>query len=305
MDDNDKLGPVARRLAATQRVLCVEDEPDIASFLRAYFRAAGFDLVHIDPDDVQEVVDAAVEHEPDAILLDLRLRGFSGSDAYRRLRADERFAFVPVIMVSAHAEADPQFEAPAGLDAFVAKPFNTNLLADLVRERLEVAARLAKAGRHDELELMTQEYLDARLVDEIAISSNGGTFSFGLLRLLSMEAVLAEVGPSGRNHLVTTLVRTARRTLPEGTVIGLTTADELAMVFPTLDISSAFAALRPVLDGLAGTFEFPGGAVVPVEVACGLAAYPDNAGDTDELFMAADAALTEAVDAGTRLHRAL
>ena len=305
MDDDSRLGPVARRLAATQRVLCVEDEADIASFLRAYFRAAGFDLVHIDPDDVQAVVDAAVEHEPDAILLDLRLRGFSGSDAYRRLRADERFAFVPVIMVSAHAAADPQFEVPAGLDAFVAKPFNTNVLADLVRERLEVAARLAKRGRHDELELMSQDYLEARLVDEVSMAASGGTFSFGLLRLLSMAAVLAEVGPSGRSHLVTSLVRDARSSLPPGTVIGLTTADELALIFPAIDIASAFEALRPVLDGLAGTFEFPGGAAVPVEVACGLAAYPDNANNTDELFMAADAALTEAVDTGARLHRAL
>ena len=305
MQDNDKLGPVARRLAATQRVLCVEDEPDIASFLRAYFRAAGFDLIHIDPDDADAVLDAAGEHKPDAILLDLRLRGFSGTEAYRRLRADDRFAFVPVIMVSAHAGADPDFVSPAGLDAFVAKPFNTNVLADLVRERLAAAARLAERGRHVELELMSQEYLEARLVDEVAMSTPDGTFSFGLLRLLSLDAIVASVGTEGRNHLVTSLVRSARTALPAGTVIGLTNADEIALIFPALDIASAYDALGPVLDDLAGTFEFPGGAVVPVDLACGLAAYPGSASDTDGLFMAADVALTEAADGGARLHRAL
>ena len=305
MKENDKLGPVARRLAATQRVLCVEDEPDIASFLRAYFRAAGFDFVHIDPDEPAAVVAAASEHRPDAILLDLRLRGFSGSAAYRLLRADERFAFVPVIMVSAHAAADPQFESPAGLDAFVAKPFNTNVLADLVRERLAAAARLAERGRHAELELMSQEYLEARLVDEVAMAGPDGCFSFGLLRLRSLEEIVAEVGTDGRDHIVASLVRSARAALPAGTVIGLTTDDEIALIFPALHISDAHAALKPVLDDLAGDFEFPGGAVVPVELACGLAAYPDNANDTDGLFMAADVALTEAVDAGAHLHRAL
>ena len=71
-----ELGPVARRLAASQRVLMVEDEPDIALFLRAYFRAAGYDLVHVDPDTVDEALGALEEHEPDLVLLDLRLRGF-------------------------------------------------------------------------------------------------------------------------------------------------------------------------------------------------------------------------------------
>ena len=138
-----KLGPVARRLAATQRVLCVEDEPDIAAFLRAYFRAAGYDLVHLDPTDPDEVLRALDEHEPDCVLLDVRLRGFSGSEAYRRMRSDERWAFTPVIMVSAHAMADPSFRRPTGLDAFVPKPFNTNELAELVRERIDAACRLA------------------------------------------------------------------------------------------------------------------------------------------------------------------
>ena len=305
MHENDQLGPVARRLAATQRVLCVEDEADIASFLRAYFRAAGFDLVHIDPDSAGEVLEAAIAHQPDAILLDLRLRGFSGTDAYRRLRADERFTFVPVIMVSAQSGPDAELQSAAGLDAFVSKPFNTNVLADLVRERLAAAAALAERGRHNELELMTQEYLDARLLDEIAVSGDDGTFAFGLLRLLSQDTIIAEVGREGRTHLVTALVRSVRSALPDGTVIGLTNTDELAFVFPALDIAGARQALEPVLSEVSGTFEFPGGASVPVDLACGLAAYPANAIDPDGLFMAADAALADAVDAAELVHTAL
>ena len=301
-EPHDKLGPVARRLAATQRVLCVEDEPDIALFLRAYFRAAGFDVVHIDPDDVGEVLEAVREHKPDAILLDLLLRGFSGSDVYRRLRADEQFAFIPVIMVSAHSGADPGFEAPRGLDAFVAKPFNTDVLADLVRDRLAAAERLAERGRHESLELMSQDYLDARLRDEIGVAGDDGGFSFGLLRLQSMEAILAEVGRDGRDHLVTSLVRSARQTLPDGTVIGLTSSDEIALIFPALEVDDAQASVEALLTEVNGTFDFAGGASVPVELVCGLAAYPGSASDPDGLFMAADAALADAVDGGEALH---
>lgn len=305
MSDDNKLGPVARRLAATQRVLCVEDEPDIAAFLRAYFRASGYDVVHIDPDDVDGVVEAMHTHGPDAVLLDVHLRGFSGIDAYRRLRAEDRWAFVPVIMVSGDASVDPTAAAPKGLDAFVTKPFNTNVLADLVRTRLQTAALLAERGRHQDFAAMTQDYLEARLTDEVAVSGTDGTFSFGLLRLLSMEAVIADVGRDGRDHLVTHLIRNARTALPANVVIGFTDADEIAVVFPALAIDDAQQALEAAIASLTGRFEFPGGASVPVDMACGLASYPDHAVDTDGLFMAADAALAEAVESGTLLHRAL
>lgn len=305
MHEDNKLGPVARRLAATQRVLCVEDEPDIASFLRAYFRAAGYDLVHLDPMDADEVIAAMAEHQPDCVLLDLRLRTFSGTEAYRLIRADDRWAFVPVIMVSAYAESDPAFEKPQGLDAFVAKPFNTNVLADLVRERIEAAAELAERGRHHQLAVMTQEYLEARLADEIAVSGSDGTFSFALINLCSRAEILAEVGGSGLDHLVASMVSATRHHLPGGAVVGLTDSNELAVLFPALGIDRAEKALEAALAAASGTFEFPGGASVPVTVGAGLAAYPASAVDTDGLFMAADVAMAEAIEAGALLRRAL
>ena len=95
MPEEQRLGSVARRLAATERVLVVEDEHDIADFLFAYFRATGYDLVHIDPDTPLAVLDALDEHAPDCVLLDLNLRGFNGAEAYRLLRTDERYALLP------------------------------------------------------------------------------------------------------------------------------------------------------------------------------------------------------------------
>lgn len=297
MHDNDQLGPVARRLAATQRVLCVDDEPDMGMFLRAYFRASGFDAIVIDPDSAEEVVDAVAEHRPDAVLLDLRLRGFSGSDAHRLLRADPRFRTVPVIMVSAHAAADPGFEAPIGIDAFVAKPFNTNVLAALVRDRMEAAARLADQDPDLDLDVLTPDGLDALLAGEIAAAGDDGGFAFALVRLVSGDAVVAAVGREGRDHIITELARQARDVLPDGTAVGLTGSDELGLVLPTADLDEVRRSLEDALASVRGVVELPGGATAVVELACGLAGYPDSADDPDGLFMAADAALADAVDA--------
>ncbi len=301
MSDEPRLGPVARRLAATQRVLCVEDEGDIAAFLRAYFRAAGYDVVHLDPSNADEVLDALVTLQPDVVLLDVRLRGFSGTEVYRRMRSDDQWAFVPVIMVSAGAQYDPEFEEPQGLDAFVPKPFNTNSLAALVKGRIDRAKQLAAVGTDDALQLLTQDYLEARLADEIAVEGSEGAFCFSLVELGSTDEILAEVGADGLEFLTRSLIERARGLLPSEAVFGLTNRRELAVLLPSSAPRDGYTVLRRALSELVGEFEFAGGAVVPVMLRGGMAAYPANASDPDGLFMAADSALADAGEDGSLL----
>lgn len=294
---------MARRLAATQRVMCVEDEADLAVFLRAYFRAAGFDLVHVDPDSVQDGMAAIEEHRPDVILLDIRLRGFSGRELHREIRADDRYAFMPVVMVS--ADNDPRLRRAGGIDAFVAKPFNTDTLADIVRDRLESAAALAAEGRTDRLQLLSQRYLEARLDDEIALAGVNGRFTLALARVVSRPTVVAEVGGDGFEHLLGQTVERMQERLPHDAVVGISDESEIAVILPATGMGDAEEVMAIVLDGVPEVFEFAGGARVPVHLAAGLASYPMNAGAPDELFMASDAALTDAQDSGRRIGRAL
>src|SRR3546814_19151002 len=98
------------------------------------------------------------------------------------MRGDERWACTPAIMVSAHATAVPGFLRPTGLDAFVAKPFNTNVLADLVHERIERARELEGPGRALLRQLLTQDYTDARLADDNAHVLAAGTRGHALGR---------------------------------------------------------------------------------------------------------------------------
>jgi CheY-like chemotaxis protein len=235
---------LSHRLSASTRILAVEDEDDIAEFLRAYFRASGYDLIHLDPSSASEVVDAADEHRPDLILLDYGLRGFSGDDAYRLLRAQERFAFVPVIVVTGDSTAREKTEQTAtGLDGFVQKPFNVNTLADLVAERIESARAISEGGRDESLGLMTQAYLTARLSDEIYAASPDRSVSFALVQLRTLGAIQRAAGPDGVAFVMRELIAVARGRLPEGAVLGRTDANELAVLLS----GSSATELQPVL----------------------------------------------------------
>jgi len=125
------MGSLTSRLEPTETVLVVEDEHDIATFLRAYFRASGTDVVHVDPTSPADVAEAVAAHDPTCVLLDLNLRGITGLDVYRELRG--RGVPTPVIIVT--ADPNPRTHRTAlaeGVAAIVKKPFNARELYALV-----------------------------------------------------------------------------------------------------------------------------------------------------------------------------
>jgi DNA-binding response OmpR family regulator len=293
-------------LVASTRILAVEDEADIAEFLRAYFRASGYDLVHLDPDDADEVVSVIDEYKPDLVLLDFRLRGFDGDEAYRAIRTCDRFSFLPVIVVTGDANARDKTAGTAiGIDGFVAKPFNVNSLAELVGAHIESARALAESGRDLTLGVMTQGYLSARLHDEVHNHEPPQPVSFGLVQLRNRSAIEAAVGADGLTFVIRELIAIVRESLPAGAVLGRTDSNELAVVLP----GTAAADIEPVLaTGLRHVPEsitLPGGGSVEIRMAAGLASFPAHAASVDELYMAADAALADAVDRQSALSVAI
>ncbi|MEO7556855.1 MAG: response regulator [Acidimicrobiales bacterium] len=306
MTDPDRPGSLANRLAAATRIVAFEDDGDIAAFLRAYFRASGYDVIHVDPKGPAEVTAAVVEHRPDCVLLDYNLRGFSGHDAYELIRTDERFAFTPVIVVSADVTAGRQAAGlESGIDGFVSKPFNVNSLAELIAERIAAARAVASVGRDETYGLFTHRYLAARIADELAASPDLEPLSFALVQVRNLEANHRAVDDDGLTFVMRELIGHARDRLPLRTVLGRTETDELAVLVPGRTPAELVPTLDIVLDEVRGHLHLPGGAGLRVQVAAGVAGYPDHASGAEELYMAADAALADARDAGDRLRIAI
>jgi CheY-like chemotaxis protein len=70
---------------------------------------------------------------PDVITLDAHMAPGDGWWAIEQIRADERLAGIPVVMVTASVQNHDRAQArAAGLDAFIAKPFDPDALLDVV-----------------------------------------------------------------------------------------------------------------------------------------------------------------------------
>jgi GGDEF domain-containing protein len=182
------------------------------------------------------------------------------------------------------------------VDAFVTKPFNVNTLADLVAERIASAAKLRDETASDPVTgLLGQDYVEARLVDELTVVAPDGPAAFALVRLLSGPEITVTVGAEGSAYVARELVRRTRTRLPSDAALGLTHTDELAVLLPGCTAATAAELLRDTAANI-GSVELPGGAEVELRLAAGVAGYPEHAGGADELYMAADAALSEAVE---------
>jgi diguanylate cyclase (GGDEF)-like protein len=203
-----------------------------------------------------------------------------------------------VIVVSARPDARELLSGVGGVDAFVTKPFNVNTLADLVAERIASAAALRESASSDPVTgLLGQDYVEARLADELTVVAPERPAAFALVRLLSASEITTAVGAEGGEYVARELVRRARELLPPDAALGRTRTDELTILLPGCTSADAIDLLRETTRTL-DVVRLPGGAQVEIRLAAGVAAYPEHAGAADELYMAADAALADAVDRG-------
>jgi diguanylate cyclase (GGDEF)-like protein len=90
---------------------------------------------------------AALSQEVTLVLLDVDMPGMDGFEVCRRLRAEARFATIPIVMVTGHEDSEAIGRAfEAGATDFVSKPVNWALLP----RRLEYILRNAAAAEHIE-----------------------------------------------------------------------------------------------------------------------------------------------------------
>lgn len=131
-----------------ERVLIVDDNPDIREVLGTYAAKEGFEP--ITAKDGFEALDLFRKTSPAVILLDVMMPGMDGYRVCERIRSESD---VPIILITAKGE---DYERVMGLDIgaddYIVKPFNANEVMARVRA---VLRRMARVEQKEEKKILS------------------------------------------------------------------------------------------------------------------------------------------------------
>jgi class 3 adenylate cyclase/CheY-like chemotaxis protein len=142
------------------RILIVDDDPASRRLLEVRLRSLAVSIrVARDGEEALQVVDA---FRPDVVLLDYMMPKVSGIEVIRRLKEDERFKSIPVILITARgSQQDKVTGLDAGADDYVVKPFEPFELMARVRSMLRIKQM------HDALEKWNRT-LEEKVTEQVA-----------------------------------------------------------------------------------------------------------------------------------------
>lgn len=121
-----------------EKILIVEDEPDIVKMLEYNLKKEGFRITSAP--DGSEALRRTERERPDIIILDLMLPEIDGLEVCRALKKNQDSAHIPVIMLTAKSqEADKIVGLELGADDYITKPFSVRELIARIKAVLRRA----------------------------------------------------------------------------------------------------------------------------------------------------------------------
>jgi len=117
---------------AKKNILVVEDEEDILELVSYNLMREGYGVVGVHTGE--EGLEVLEREKPDLVVLDLMLPGIDGLEVCRQVKADKRFQFLPILMLTAKSEeSDIVSGLELGADDYVTKPFSPKVFLARVR----------------------------------------------------------------------------------------------------------------------------------------------------------------------------
>src|ERR1700693_1863134 len=139
---NGQLQPVSKTSAVAERVLVVDDEPDIVALVAYHLAKSGYTVSTATSGP--EGLAVARRDKPSIVVLDLMLPGLSGLEVMQELRADSAPSSIAVLMLTARREESDRIKGLSrGADDYLTKPFSPQELV----LRVGAILRRVKAGR--------------------------------------------------------------------------------------------------------------------------------------------------------------
>jgi DNA-binding NarL/FixJ family response regulator len=178
----------------SERLLVVDDEPNLLRAVAATLRAEGYEVTTAR--SARDALMHVAMFVPDLVVSDIRMPGMDGYVLVRNLRSAPRTRLVPIVFLTAKDEtADRIAGFRTGVDAYLTKPFEPEELVAVVSSILERVQRT-----HSDLARMfgEQEVDEYELVRDEDLTEAEWRVAEAVARGLSNKEIAAELNLSLR-----------------------------------------------------------------------------------------------------------
>ena len=153
------------------KVLTVDDEGHILELLKYNLESSGYEVVQAESGE--EALTIIEKEKIDLILLDLMLPGIDGLEVLKRIRSNEIYKRVPIIMLTAKSEEiDTVLGLEMGADDYIAKPFGVHELSARIKavfRRTEALSKNSGSTMPEEDILKLEDLMINRTTHEITV----------------------------------------------------------------------------------------------------------------------------------------
>ena len=171
----------------SNRILIVDDEPDVTELLRYKLEQEGH-LCQI-VNNPLSFVSVAREFNPNLILLDIMMPELNGLQLCKMVRSDPKMNDVPIIFLTARGEVEDRIKGlESGGDDYVGKPFNTKELLLRVEKILSRSQSSESVNNKNRIQIggvVIDDSIHQLMVDEEEVSLTATEFR--LLKLLMLR----------------------------------------------------------------------------------------------------------------------
>lgn len=287
-----------RKAADRPWLLAVDDDPVVRELLQQLFADADISVTTLA--DPLQFWDALQQHAPDLVLLDVDMPEVTGLELCRLLRADQRWASLPVLVLTGRTAAVQEVFA-AGADDYVPKPVVGPELLTRVTNRLERVRLYRQLADTDNLTGLANRRrfsADFERLRRVA-DRYGQPLSFALLDLDNFKRINDRYGHVVGDTVLQRLAALLSQQFRSEDIVGRWGGEEIALGLHGMARTDGVARVATALEAMREeVFTAPGLPPLRVTFSAGVAEYGPDGGDLHGLYQAADTALYQAKASG-------
>jgi two-component system cell cycle response regulator len=297
------MGAIMKTGTDHPRVLAVDDSLINLRLLEAILGREGFQVVSTSRGS--EVLDLALEHLPDLILLDVMMPEVDGLEVLGRLKAHRQTQNLPVLMVTARTRGEDVRRAlEAGAFDYIKKPLDDVETVARVRSALRYKAQqdqLTEMATHDGLTGLYNHNLLVELLDRELMSARRKQqpVSFCMADIDHFKGFNDQYGHQAGDAVLREVSRVLSQGVRRSDPVGRYGGEEFGLVLGGCEASTARILCERLRQSVADRTLLWEGQTLRVTVSLGLACgHPEEGLGAEELVRRADRALYEAKEKG-------